>query len=54
MMTDCKHKYIKKVRNYGKNSKPSYKVCKKCDEIITREHFKNNNTKKSRKKVKRK
>jgi len=37
----CDHKYVIKVKNYGKNSKPSYRFCKKCGKIVNREDLKN-------------
>ena len=30
----CSHYKYKKVRRYGKNSKPRYTKCKRCGEII--------------------
>jgi len=43
---DCEHRYLKTVRDYGKNSKPSYRFCKKCGEIISWEKRKNNKRRK--------
>lgn len=37
----CEHRYIKKVYNFGKNSKPSYVICKSCGEVITWDKLKN-------------
>ena len=50
-MINCNHKYIKKVFNFGKNSKPSYRICKECGKVMTREEVKKN---KSNKKQRRK
>lgn len=42
----CNHRYFKVVRNYGKNSKPSYRVCKKCGKVLSNSDRKNKNGKK--------
>ena len=37
----CEHKYIKNVYSFGKNSKPSYRMCKTCGKVMFREELKN-------------
>lgn len=46
----CEHKHYKQVRNYGKNSKPSYLVCCKCGKILTMEDKKQRKWKRKKKK----
>jgi len=38
--SSCNHKYVKRVYTHGRKSKPSYKICKKCGELLDSEFIK--------------